>query len=124
MADEITIDLSVRASNGDGVDESWRKNFKSDMTGTHIGIWTQDIGFAGHEVLAFPTDLGTAGYALLTNPDAANYVQIGGVSGSIFVPVMRLLAGESQVVRFDNSDIYAKAGGTTAVALVIRVLEA
>jgi hypothetical protein len=61
-------------------------------------------------------DLGSVaapGWAVFINTDATNYVEIGSFVGGTFYPLMKLLAGEAQMVRLAVAAPYARANGAS-----------
>jgi hypothetical protein len=92
-------------------------------TGEHARGSVQDIGFAAHEALDVPAEIGTAGWAYFQNQDADNFVQIGVDGGGTFYPLLKLLPGEAQAVRLTTDTPYAKAD-TAAVKLYYFISEA
>lgn len=80
-------------------------------TGKHEDGRRIDVG-TSETTLTFDTNVGNAGYLVLINRDATNYVQIGFATT---VYVMRLKAGEVAVLRIEPTvaAIYLKANTAT-----------
>ena len=69
-------------------------------------------------------DLTNKGFALFTNLDATNFVEVGVEVSAAFYPFLKLLPGESSVVRLSPSvSLFAKAD-TAAVNLETYCFEA
>lgn len=99
------------------------RNLSATLTGDHARGTVQDIGFAAHEALDIPAEIGTPGWFYVQNQDADNFVQVGIDNAGTFAPFMSLLPGEAQVVRLATDALYAKAD-TAAVKLYFFITEA
>ena len=84
---------------------------KIDWAGSHQHASTQDIG-TSDEVLSLGADLGSPGWAIFTNLDTTNYVEVGTKPGA-FIPFLRLLPGDTIMCRITNSALYARANTAT-----------
>lgn len=120
MAQEITVNLSLAATKGSLVIPGQSKTMQIDMAGSRYDAGVQDIGTSVEQVV-IKSDMASAGWALFTNLDATNFVQIGPNNGSPYM--LRLKAGESAPVRLDNLTLYAKAD-TATIKLGYLILEA
>lgn len=81
-----------------------------------------NIGFAAHEALPMQ-DVSAAGWAFFENLDATNFVRLGIDSAGTFVPFLKLMPGESVIVRLATNAPYAKAD-TAAVQLDYEIYQA
>lgn len=123
MADEITITSGMTCTNGSLRVNVPTKSYRATQATGRACANTQDIGTT-HEALAFGSDIATAGFAVFTNLDATNYVEIGVVVAGTFYPAIRVSPGEQQgPVRFASLSVYAKAN-TAPVKLKYDMLEA
>lgn len=119
MANEITATTSLSVANGSSkLSRSTSKRITQNAVGTYQN--TQAVGTA-YEAVAIGADLGTAGFALFTNLDLTNYVEIGLEVAATFYPFIKLKAGESAQVRLATSTLFAKAN-TSAVKLEVIAL--
>jgi hypothetical protein len=124
MAGSIKLKLGITASYGSGalsLDHS--RSLTVTTAGDHPHATVQDVGFAAHEALVIPAEIGTAGWAWFQNMDATNFVQIGLDVSAAFVPFAKLLPGEATAIRLSTDAIYAKAD-TGAVKLYFLITEA
>ena len=108
MSNEISISASLTFSKG-GASVSRSEGIQVSVTGDAFS----------HEVMSIPTsatllveggDLGTAGYVLIKNLDATNYVTVG-LSGQYSI---KLKAGEIALFRA-AAPIYALANTATVL---------
>jgi hypothetical protein len=127
MANEISFTVSISLRNGSLVDSFTNSTTSATQTNQLISKNVESIGFADSQALnilstvILPSGPG-AGFAVFRNLDATNFVQIGVKPASTFYPFIRLLAGESCLLRLDGTltAIYAKAD-TAAVKLFYSV---
>jgi hypothetical protein len=114
MAQEITINMTLTATK-QFLSLSRIANVKIDMAGTHYGVCAQAIGTT-QEALAINSDIATNGVTWLRNLDATNYIEVGVVVSATFYPLLKLKAGEAQVIRLATGvTAYAKANTATAI---------
>lgn len=124
MPQEITVSTGLRVLKGKLDYQIATKTTKPDFAGTRVHRTTQNIGFAAHEALGVG-DLGSAGWASFTNTEAAggNFVEVGRDVAAAFVPVAKILPGETAQFRASTLLLYAKAD-TGAVNLDYMISEA
>lgn len=123
MADEITINASMRLTNG---------NFKNVWT---PGTLTVDQATArggnpgcvnigtSEEAISFG-DLTTPAWIFIQNLDATNYVTWGPTSGGAMVAVGKLLPGEFALYRMAASVTLRMQANTAACNVEIRCYDA
>lgn len=122
MANEISVSVQVSVSNGNLVKSLGpnRGTLTIDQT-TQGGPSPGYVSVGTSEESISLAELGTVGWAVLTNLDSTNYVEWGfstGVYGG------RLNAGESAALRLNPStSLYMKAN-TAACKCLVEVLEA
>ncbi len=122
MANEISLLISADVRNG-----SFRDSFKPavqkiDQAAIGKGGGVQIIG-TSEEVIVFG-DVATEGLMMLTNTDAANFVEYGPESAAAMVPCCTLLAGESAVMRLKSGVVWRAQADTASVKLDVTVWEA
>lgn len=108
MANEITVNVSLTASNG-------FHSLARAVTGLYADQATkgmihniQTIGTSA-ETLAMG-DIGTAGWCLFRNLDATNFITLGpDTGGAAQATLIKLLPGEPSIMRLGTSVIYATA---------------
>lgn len=90
------------------------------QTGTHEDGRRVDVG-TSEKTITFDTDVGDAGYIVLINRDATNFVQIGFATTVYY---LRLGPGEVAVMRLEPtvSALYCKAD-TAAIELQFKLYE-
>ena len=127
MAAEITVTSSVSASKSGRVLPILGGSYTIDWSGKDYdeGIISAATTAAG-VAFSIKSSLSALAVAFFKNLDSTNYVEIGGQhSGTTFVPVIRLPAGEHIVVRLSNlaiTDLYYRAN-TSACDLQFRIQE-
>ena len=119
MPNELKIRLTVDYKKGDALPQKIRTFQTISVSGTNVkGLSVQAIG-TSKENLEQPTDLGTLGWVFLHNLDPTNFVAFGDDADA---PSIKLLAGESCFVRWNSTDVSAKAD-TAECAVEFLMLE-
>jgi len=124
MADEITVSVGLRLSNGDldSLTESTRSFTVDQATAVPVRVGGSQIIGTTEEAIAL-TDLTTNGVAKFRNRDAVNFIQIGVKPAAVFYPLVRLNAGEEWIFRLEPAIApYAKAD-TAACVLQRDILD-
>ena len=103
MADEITVSVGLRLSNGDldSLTESTRSFTVTQSTAVPVRVGGSQIIGTTEEAIDL-TDLTTNGVAKFRNRDAANFIQIGVKPAATFYPLVRLNAGEEWIFRLSQ----------------------
>lgn len=118
MANEITIQASIRVQNGNLRDEfnvgtkTFNQNAAGGPTPGYVTIGTTE------ETVSFP-ELSTRGYCAIQNLDATNFIEFGGSTG---VYMCRLKAGEVAIFRLNNTNLFMRAN-TAACKVLIKAYE-
>ncbi len=120
MAQEITATVGLSVTKSSLKYQFPTQSQKIDLSGSRYSAGSQDIGTTVEQVV-LGSDMSTAGWCVFTNLDATNYVEIGASNGTPYL--LKLLAGESCVVRLTTTTFYAKAN-TAAVKLGFALFEA
>ena len=120
MSGEIRAAMSLSATKGALKFNFPSTNLTIDMAGTRWSAGVQDIGTTVEQI-TLGADVASAGWAVFTNTDSTNYVEIGASNGTPYL--LRLNALESCLVRLTTTTLYAKAN-TAAVKLQFMILEA
>lgn len=108
MANEISIVTNLTATKGNATFARSR-TVRADWATARVSTITQAVGTT-HEALTPASDLATNGWAIFTNNDATNYVEIGRDVAATFYPMARLNAGESACFRLAQGvTLYARA---------------
>lgn len=123
MADEIQISSKLYAAKGGAYLGSHTNSVTLDMTGTHMGDWTQAIGTSA-EALATPADVTGDYYLEIKSLEAegGNYVQIALDSGITQIFCKLKAANLSIVTVPSGVTVYAKAN-TAAVNIQCRAVQ-
>ncbi|TXH10002.1 MAG: hypothetical protein E6R03_15985 [Hyphomicrobiaceae bacterium] len=122
MANEIQVSASLSVQKGYlTARRSQTRSFTLNAASPAKAAGIASIGTAAHEALPMG-DVGTAGWAWFENLDSTNYVQIGTDNGGAFIPFLKLMPGEPQLVRLGTNAPYAKAN-TAAVKLDYEIFE-
>lgn len=113
MANEITYQMQILLRNGNLVDNYASGSLTATQSAAVIVRNVQSIA-AGVVGVGAGTalDLGsvaTPGWSAFINTDATNYVQVGFNTGGLFYPMLKLLPGESQLIRLAIAAPYAMA---------------
>lgn len=122
MADEIKVKLSIQVANG-----TFKERFDPDqMLIDQSTTVTMAAGCISVSTTAETIGLGDVtnpGVAWFTNLDPSNYVLLGsGTTGGIGNGFMRILAGESWVVRLTTGTTYLAEADTSPVQLRYTIL--
>ncbi len=125
MADEVTLTYNFKYVKGNINRTASENGIKSSVAaGTpRRGANIQTIGFAAHEALVMPADIGTPGWIIVTNHDTTNFVLIGLDDAATFREVVKVGPGETQIFKLAVAAPYAKAD-TAAVDLEYEVFSA
>lgn len=107
MAQEISINLRMRVTNGFLVHEDSVTNQLVDMTGLVASGGSQNVGTNSEAIVV--NDVATAGYAFFRNTGPTNYIDLGTGTGTSFVAFSRLKAGESGCIRLGTNAPTARA---------------
>lgn len=122
MANEITVTSQLKVTNGNQ-DFDKRVSITADQSAAGGPAPAQQNIGTTHEAIVI-SELTNLGWALFRNLDSTNYVEIGVDVAAAFYPFVKLLAGESCVVRLSPAIApYAKAN-TAAVKLEAYIFEA
>lgn len=125
MANEATIQTSLQIVKGSKQYRSIPSSFRADVSGS--GGPTPGailVSTAGTDVDL--TQLTSPGLCRIQNTDAGNYVEVGvwNPDQSEFYPLMRILPGESYVLRLSpqiNKEYSGVGTGTTAEHNTLRI---
>ena len=94
MAEEITINPSMRMANGNVGANAEIPNYTVDQTTAKFMKSIQTVGFAAHEALSFG-DVTSPGYVTIYNNDDENSVDVGKDNAGVFDPSFTIPPGES-----------------------------
>lgn len=121
MAGTITLNVSLQISNGNyrRTVAPGSKSITQDAIGEHATIIS--VGSGAEEDFA-TGDISTLGYVYFENLDSTNYVEFGPKSGTM-VPLIRLEAGDSAVMRLKPGITLRGQANTAAVKLLMVLLE-
>jgi hypothetical protein len=128
MANEIQVRSDLKISNGSLQFQSRPTSFRADMASGAVGpapgvvlVNTRFVGGTDIDLSA----LRSLGLCQFQNQDSTNTIHIGRFDPEIdrFYPMLKLLAGESYVLRLDDDILEEYTGtatGTTAAATTLR----
>lgn len=121
MADEIVLSygLSVTKDNLKLTVPSETKRL--DLAGSLYASGVQEIGTT-YEAIDIPAGLSTAGYAVLQNLDATNFIEVGVEVSTAFVSLIKLDPGQVAILPLSTLDIFAQAD-TDPASLQYTILE-
>jgi len=121
MADEITIisGISVLKSNLSTTIPTTSSTV--DLSGTKFIRNCQTVGTTYEAVSV--GDLASAGWCYIKNTDTTNYVEFGVEVAAAFYPFVKILAGETSLIRPTSATLYALAD-TASVRVQIIATEA
>lgn len=112
MANELTVSCSLRYSTSSQEEEKSYSGVQIDVSGTNVIKHRQTIG-TSEEALTVG-DVNSAGYMIVKNMDATNYVTIRAASAA--ADLVKLKAGEVAMFRLAANGPYAIAN-TASVAI-------
>jgi hypothetical protein len=118
MANELTVSCSVRFSKAGREASKSYAGIQIDVTGDKVTQLIQEIGTT-EEALDIG-DIGTAGYVIMKNLDAENFIEIRPGSGT--ADLIKLKAGEVAMFRLALNGPYAIAD-TAACDLEMLLIE-
>lgn len=123
MADEIKLRIKLSCENGYLKELFDPGEISITQTTANAHCPVIDVG-TSEEVISFG-DISSANVGLVAfrNLDTTNYVRLGPTSGGAMVPMIRILAGETEVFRLEPSvTLRAQANGA-AVKLQMKLLQ-
>ena len=109
MANEISYQFQLRLSNGDLSDTYSSPSQRTDQTNARLVRNVQEIGTTEEQLES--ADVATPGWAVFSNLDDTNFVQVGHYTGGTFYPFLKLKPGDQMVCRLGltTAQLYAKA---------------
>ena len=105
MANELTVSCSVRFSKSGREHDKAYGGLQIDVTGTNVICNTQTVGTSEEALVV--GDVGTAGYMIIKNLDATNYVTLRASTGA--ADTVKLKAGEVAMYRLAANAPFAIA---------------
>lgn len=120
MANEVTIAVSLSASKGGAIVNPGTKTKQLTMAGSNMLQNTVSVGTSS-ELLSLGDISGAPSAVMITNLDATNYVLISGETGFTAVMQMKLLAGETVLIKPLAATLYAKANTAACLIQVVAV---
>lgn len=102
MANEITVNSSLAVKKGNMDFQSRPTQIKEDQTGTG-GPTPGVLSISTSGVSVSLSELTTAGYVLMQNLGATNFVEFGTYPSSTFSPLGELLPGKQCVLRLSRN---------------------
>ena len=117
MSSEIAYQFQIRLGNGSLIDSYSVSSQSANQSVAALVRNVQSVSTAaGGDALGLGGVI-TPGYAIFSNLDATNYIEIGSNVAATFYPFMKLLPGEeSGPIRLSIAAPYARAN-TLAVSL-------
>lgn len=116
MANELQVNGSINYTKGNA-SGAWAANLVASVAGVNYTDNLQPIATTD-TVVTFGS-IGTLGFYMLKNIDAANFVQVG-FDGTTYPH--KLLAGEFMIARNNGATIHAKSD-TASVNIAVRGIE-
>ena len=123
MASEIKTKSSFTATKGSLVVSMIPATKTFTLTGDRAFRDGQSIPTTAAGTLLTFGDLTTLGYALITNLDGTNFIEIGVQVAATFYPFLKLEAGQDCSLWLVNGVSYYALADTAAVILDIQALE-
>ena len=105
MANELTVSCSVRFSKSGREADKAYGGVQIDVSGTRVVSNMQTVGTSEEALVV--GDVGTAGYMIVKNLDATNYVTLRASTGA--ADTVKLKAGEVAMYRLASSAPFAIA---------------
>lgn len=119
MANEIKITLGVAYANGALSDTVAATTLNVNQTTLQFHGTVVSVGTTEEDLTT--GDIATLGFIYLKNLDAANFVQWGPDSGGSMVPIGRLKAGESAILRLEPGVTLRWIADTAAVKVLTKI---
>lgn len=120
MAQSLTVRASIRNATTSGF--SGRDSISVNTTGNGEWMRKESVGTTEEQWTISADAIGDAGYCVIRNYDATNYLQVGFATGDY---KLRVKAGQVAVLPLEpaTSDLFLKAN-TAAVVASVYVVEA
>ena len=112
MANEISFTINIALRNGTLTDSFTNNSTSVNQTTQQLDKAVEVVGFGAAQSLnVLSVVMASPGFAVFRNLDTVNFITIGLKPSGTYIPMIRLLAGESCMFRLDNSvgTIWAKA---------------
>jgi len=121
MANELTLNFSLRYSNGNITDQV--EPFQLQVNQTTQGVYsnTQIIG-TSTETVTLGADIVAHGYCFIRNLDTTNFIEVGPDSSGI-INFMKLLAGQFGVFPLHSSATVKAKADTAACKLFVKLFD-
>lgn len=119
MSQEIQVTLGLNVSKTYLKYQFPTQTSYVDLSGSRSSGGVQDIG-TSNEQITISSDMSTVGWAVFTNTDSTNYVELGPNNTTPYM--IRLNAGESCLFPLTQSTIYGRAN-TATVKLAYMIFE-
>lgn len=116
MANELSANVSLTLNKNSAVTTAYPSG-SNQFTVTGNAAIKQTVSVGTSEETLSKGDIGTIGWVYLKNLDATNYVEFAGTTTDY---VLKLKAGEFALVRWNKTNVLAKAN--TAACLVEYML--
>ena len=124
MANEIVIQAQMQCTNGD-YQLLPTKTVYANVDQATAGKLCVILSAGTTEAAITLTDLTAAGYALVRNLDATNYVELGVKPASTFYPLLKLMPGGAhQLICFAGSVAPYLKADTAACDVELDILDA
>ena len=126
MADEITVNIRLAVEKGSLSIDKNPGNFSADMAGSKYLAKVVAVPHTTEAQIFESDDIGTEGFFYLRNVGTTTeFVTVGVKPAATFYPVMKLLPGESNLIRLaPGVDLYGLANGAADVNLEYVAVEA
>ena len=101
------------------------RSFNADRTGVLPGGGLPGlvvVGFSAHEII-LTADLAALGLMTVENIDPTNFIDIGLDVAAAFVPLARVLPGESYPIRLTPGIVLYGKADTAAVRAIFKIYE-
>jgi hypothetical protein len=108
MANEITAYFGITVLKGNLNRRIDPVTVSADLAGSRVIQNVQIVASSAHEAIVVG-DLASAGFAMFKNLDTTNFVSIGVEVSATFYAFIKLLPGESALVRLNALTIFAQA---------------
>ena len=113
MSDEFSYQSQISLRNGSLLDSYSTQSLRANQSVALLVRNVQPVSNVSHAALGLGSVV-TPGWAVFTNLDATNYIEVGIDVGAVFYPFIKLLPGEtSGPVRLGMAAPYALANTAT-----------
>lgn len=113
MSNELSYQFQMLLKNGNLQDQYASSQLAATQNSALLIRNVTNVTTAAGGQLLDMGDVITPGFAIFSNLDDTNFVEVGIIVAATFYPFLKLLPGEQQLARLANIALYARADTAT-----------